>query len=112
MITIVELAEYVRKSRKLLSEDESRNLINYLAAHPNAGVIMRGTGGIRKIRWKRDGSGKRGGIRVIYYFHSERIPLFLLTVFGKNEKANLSHAERNELAKLVRILVESYGERS
>ncbi len=112
MITIVELAEYVRRSRKLLSEDESRNLINHLAAHPKAGVIMRGTGGIRKIRWKRAGTGKRGGVRVIYYFHNERVPLFLLTVFGKNEKVNLSHTERNELAKLVQILVESFGERS
>jgi len=73
---------------------------------------MQGTGGIRKLRWKRDGSGKRGGVRVIYYFHSERMPLFLLTIFGKNEKDNLSRTERNELAKLVRILVESYGERS
>ena len=112
MITVVELGEYVQKSKKLLSEDESRNLINYLAANPKAGVRMRGTGGIKKIRWKRDGSGKRGGVRVIYYFHSERIPLFLLTIFGKNEKVNLSHTERNELAKLVRILVESYGEKS
>jgi hypothetical protein len=73
---------------------------------------MRGTGGIRKIRWKRDGSGKWGGVRVIYYFHSERLPLFLLTIFGKSEKIYLSHAERHALAKLVRILVESYGERS
>ena len=112
MITVVELGEYIRKSKRLLSEEESRNLINYLAAHPKAGVRMQGTGGIRKLRWKRDGSGKRGGVRVIYYFHSERMPLFLLTIFGKNEKDNLSRTERNELAKLVRILVESYGERS
>ena len=50
MITVVELPEFIRRSRKLLVEDEIRNLVNYLAAHPEAGVVMRGTGGIRKAR--------------------------------------------------------------
>ncbi len=71
---------------------------------------MQGTGGIRKLRWKRAGTGKSSGVRVIYYFYNENYPLFLLTVFGKSEKVNLSQAERNELAKLVRLLLESYGE--
>lgn len=110
MITVVELPEFIRRSKKLLTEDEVRNLVNYLAVHPSSGVIMQGTGGIRKIRWKKRGSGKRGGVRVIYYFYNEKYPLFLLTIFGKSEKANLSQAERNELAKLTRILRESYGE--
>lgn len=110
MITVVELSEFIRRSRKLLTEDESRNLINHLAAHPTSGVIMQGTGGIRKVRWKREGSGKSSGVRVIYFFYNEKYPLFLLTVFGKSEKANLSQAECNELAKLTRILLESYGD--
>lgn len=71
---------------------------------------MEGTGGIRKLRWKKEGSGKSGGVRVIYYYHNQHYPLFLLTVFGKSEKVNLSKAERNELAKLIRRLIESYGE--
>ncbi|MFH1633061.1 MAG: hypothetical protein ABIG63_03500 [Chloroflexota bacterium] len=66
MISVVELSEFIHRSKKLLTEDESRNLINYLAAHPTSGVIMQGTGGIRKIRWKREGSGKSSGVRVIY----------------------------------------------
>ena len=66
---------------------------------------MKGTGGIRKLRWNRGSRGKSGGVRVIYYYHDERIPLYLLTVFGKNERANLSKAERNDLARLVDILV-------
>ncbi|GMR18176.1 MAG: hypothetical protein BMS9Abin33_0581 [Gammaproteobacteria bacterium] len=70
---------------------------------------MRGTGGIRKLRWSAQGKGKSGGVRVIYYFHSKSMPLFLLTVFGKGEKANLAKAERNDLAKLTAILVKSYG---
>lgn len=112
MITVVKLPEFIRHSKRLLTEDELRNLINYLAAHPTAGVIMQGTGGIRKVRWKRKGTGKSSGVRVIHYFYNEEYPLFLLTIFGKSEKANLSRAERNELEKLTRILIERYGEES
>ena len=70
---------------------------------------MRGTGGIRKLRWKRVGTGKSGGVRVIYYFYNTRYPLFLLTIFPKSEKVNLSQAERNALRKLTSILIETYG---
>ena len=110
MITVVELREYIRRSEKLLTEDERRNIVNYLAIHPTAGDIMRGTGGIRELRWKRGGRGKSGGVRIIYYYHNDQYPLFLLTIFGKSEKANLSKAERNELAKMTRVLIETYGE--
>lgn len=72
---------------------------------------MQGTGGIRKLRWAAQGKGKSGGVRVIYYYHNETIPLFLLTVFGKGEKANLSKAERNDLAKFTMTLVKHYGEK-
>lgn len=111
MITIVELPEFIRRSKKLLTEDEQSNLINYLATHPTVGVLLQGTGGIRKVRWKREGTGKSSGVRVIYYFHNERYPLFLLTIFGKSEKVNLSQTERNELAKLTHVLIESYGDK-
>ena len=110
MITVVELPEFIRRSRKLLRDHERLELINYLAAHPSTGVILRGAGGIRKIRWKREGGGKSGGVRIIYYFHNVQYPLFLLTIFGKSEKANISRAEQNALAKLTKILIETYGE--
>lgn len=80
-----------------------------LAAHPQSGAIMQGTGGIRKLRWALGRKGKSGGVRVIYYYHNEAIPLFLLTVFGKSDRANLSKSERNELAKLTNILAKNYG---
>jgi hypothetical protein len=101
---IVELPEFIKKARALFTENETKALIDHLAEHPNAGDLMQGTGGVRKLRWAREGRGKSGGARVIYYFHSERIPLYLLTAFGKGEKANLSPAERSELADLVQIL--------
>ena len=110
MQTIVELPEFLRKSDKLLKQTEKRDLINYLASHPEAGDIMRGTGGIRKLRWAAQGRGKRSGIRIIYYYHNISIPLFLLTVFGKGEKSNLSKGERNELASFISLLVKNYGD--
>ena len=106
MITIAELPEYIRRADKLLSLGERIDIINYLAAHPKAGDLMEGTGGIRKLRWGRGDSGKSGGVRVIYYMHSEQMPLYLLTLFAKNERANLSKAQRNELADLVDVLVQ------
>ena len=74
--------------------------------------MIEGTGGIRKLRWAREGMGKRGGVRVIYYFHSERMPLYLLTIFGKNEQSDLSMAERATLAKLVERMIAASGIKS
>jgi hypothetical protein len=109
MQTIVELPEYKKQAERYITADENRLLINYLAEHPKTGDLMQGTGGLRKLRWGRKGSGKSGGVRVIYYFHNETMPLFLLSLFGKNEKANLSHSERNMLAKFTSQLVKNYG---
>ena len=104
LVTVAETPEYSRCAAKLLSTEERSEVVLYLAANPKAGDLMQGTGGIRKLRWARGGRGKSGGVRVIYYFHSGSMPLYLLTVFGKNERANLSQAERNELAGIVGIL--------
>jgi hypothetical protein len=94
-----------------LADADRRAIIDHLSAHPQAGDLIEGTGGVRKLRWARDGRGKSGGVRVIYYFHSEAMPLYLLTMFAKNERANLSKAERNELACLVDVLVRIWLER-
>jgi hypothetical protein len=111
MITIAEVPEYIRQAEKLLTEAERQDVLSYLAAHPKSGDLIEGTGGIRKLRWGRGGRGKSGGVRVIYYYHSELMPLYLITLFAKNEQDNLSKAERNELAKLVDILVAAWIER-
>ena len=105
MLTVAETQEYIRRAEKLLSEDERQEIVSYLALHPKTGDLIEGTGGIRKLRWARGGRGKSGGVRVIYYVHSELMPLYLLTLFAKNERANLSKAERNDLAELVDVLV-------
>jgi len=103
---IAELPSFIRLADKLLSQDERSDLISYLAEHPKAGDLMQGTGGVRKLRWRRGGQGKSGGVRVIYYFHDDVMPLYLLTLFAKGDKENLSKAERSELAGLVDLLVQ------
>jgi hypothetical protein len=105
MITVAETEPFQRKVKQLLSDDERSELISYLAENPSSGVLLQRTGGIRKLRWARSGAGKSGGVRVIYYFHSEMMPLYLLTVFAKNEKANISSDEKQILAKAVKELV-------
>ena len=102
---IAELPSYMRLAAKLLSQEERQGVIDYLADCPTAGAIMEGTGGVRKLRWGRGSQGKSGGVRVIYYVHDERMPLYLLTLFAKGDKDNLTRAERNELAALVDALV-------
>jgi len=108
MITVVELPEFIKKSEKLLDSEERENIINHISRHPCSGVLMKGTGGIRKMRWARKGMGKSSGVRIIYFFYNKSIPIFILTAFSKNEKANLTKTERNELAKLTTLLVKSY----
>jgi hypothetical protein len=108
-VTLVELAEYIRDADRLLDVESQDDLKDFLSRNPQAGQIMQGTGGVRKLRWARRGRGKSGRVRVIYYFYNETMPLFLLNMFAKNEKANLSKAERNKMAKLVSILVKTYG---
>ena len=111
MISVAETGTFQRKVARLLSDDEKAELIAYLAMHPNTGVLIKGTGGIRKLRWARSGQGKSGGVRVIYYFHSDMMPLYLLTIFGKNEKANIPEREKQLLARAIEELVAYWRQR-
>jgi hypothetical protein len=70
--------------------------------------VRQGTGGARKVRFAGRGKGKSGGYRVITFYSGGDLPVFLLTVFAKGERANLSKAERNALAQLARVLADSY----
>jgi len=111
LLTVAELPEYLRAAARLLADADRRAIIDHVATHPTAGDLIEGTGGVRKLRWARDGRGKSGGVRVIYQHHSETMPLYLLTMFAKNERSNLSKADRNALAGLVDVLVQVWFER-
>ncbi|MDR2897659.1 MAG: type II toxin-antitoxin system RelE/ParE family toxin [Spirochaetaceae bacterium] len=107
-IIVIETPSFLRDCKDLLDDDEREALVAFLAYKPKAGDVIVGTGGIRKVRWARESEGKSGGFRVIYYYHSNEIPLFALNVFAKNEKANVTKAERNELKKLSSMLKDTY----
>jgi hypothetical protein len=83
-------------------------LVAFLGANPEAGEVMPESGGVRKLRWAAKGKGKRGGVRVVYYFHNEAFPVFLLNVYAKNQKVNLTKTERNQLKALVPLLIGDY----
>jgi mRNA-degrading endonuclease RelE of RelBE toxin-antitoxin system len=108
-MVVVETPFFLRKAASLLDEGERAELVVFLGANPETGNVIPETGGVRKLRWAAQGKGKRGGVRVIYYFHSESFPLFLLTVYAKNQKATLTKAERNEFRRLVHLLVRTYA---
>jgi len=112
-MTVVETAEFLKHATELMPDSDRDDLVAFVGANPEAGEIIQGTGGVRKIRWAREGMGKRGGARVIYYYHNEyyhneRLPVFLLSAYAKNRKANLSKAERNAMKRLIPILVAGY----
>jgi hypothetical protein len=109
MHTVIETAAYLSAAKDAgMTEGERETTVNMISANPEAGDIMAGTGGARKLRVAKEGKGKSGGYRVITYYGGGDIPVFLLTVFGKGEKANLSQSERNALSKLTKILKDSY----
>jgi hypothetical protein len=107
-MTVVETERFLRDAQPLMPESERAGLVSFIATNPEAGKVIPETGGIRKLRWSLPGRGKRGGARVVYYYHSERLPVFLLAAYAKSEKANLSKAERNAMKRLVPILVEGH----
>ena len=107
-MTVVETGEFLKRAKPLMSDSARAELVAFVGANPEAGEIIPETGGIRKVRWALKGMGKRGGARVIYYYHSERLPVFLLSAYAKNRKSNLSKAERNAMKLLVPVLVAGY----
>lgn len=112
MHTVCETQAFRRAAKDAgMSEEEIADLVTYLANNPTAGDEMAGTGGCRKVRVAGRGKGKSGGYRSITFYTGTDLPVFLLTVFSKGEKANLSQKERNGLAVLTKMLVEEYSRR-
>lgn len=108
---IGETEPFSKGARSLFSEDALNELKSYLACNPEAGDIIPETGGVRKLRWRAKGKGKSGGARVIYFFHNADLPLYLLAVYTKNEKIDLSAAERSDMRALGKAIVSTYKKR-
>jgi len=109
--TVIETADYLLDAKRAgLNADERENIARLIAEHPDAGDKIPGTGGARKLRVAGRGKGKSGGYRVITFFSGSDVPVFLLNVFAKGEKVDLTPQERRELAGVLRSLVETYRE--
>ncbi|SPE38683.1 Toxin-antitoxin system, toxin component, RelE family [Candidatus Sulfopaludibacter sp. SbA6] len=107
-MTVVETREFLRKANPLMSESERADLVAFIGANPEAGEVIPETGGVRKLQWALAGMGKRGGARVVYYYHNEQLPIFLLSAYAKSWKENLSKGERNAMKRLVPALIAGY----
>jgi mRNA-degrading endonuclease RelE of RelBE toxin-antitoxin system len=109
MMTIVELQLFLKNADRYLSDEELESFKDHIARNPESGAVMRGTGGVRKVRWATGNKGKSGGARIIYYFYDQSIPLFLITVYGKKDKASLTKAQQNAMKQLTERL-KAYGD--
>jgi hypothetical protein len=105
-VTIVETREFQARAAALFSGEEIAELIELIAYHPTAGVVIPGTGGVRKLRWGVRGRGRRGGARVVYFFHNESLPVFLFTAYAKSAKDDLTPAEQRALRRLAHELID------
>lgn len=100
-VIIVETPIFTRHVTRLLDEEEYRLIQLYLADRPDAGAVLRGSGGLRKLRWSRRGIGKRGGVRTIYYWAVEVDTLLMLTIYTKAAKSGLTTEQRAILRAVV-----------
>jgi len=110
-VSVIELPGYRRRADRLLTADEQEAVVDLIAYEPTCGDLIPGTGGLRKVRIGRGGSGKRGGARVVYYFYDAEMPIFVMALYAKNEKANLSQREKREFAAYAKEAVAQWRRR-
>jgi len=108
LVTIVEVPPFERLVSACMTENELDAFKYFIAGEPEAGSLIPGTGGIRKVRWAIGKRGKSGGARIIYYYHSDEIPLFLVSVYTKARKEPLTGAEKSALRRFTKGIVAAY----
>jgi hypothetical protein len=106
---VIRSSRYEQAAARLLRPSALQEMEESIAMDPERHPLIPGTGGFRKARWRRPGGGKSGGVRVIYYFMVRPDLLFLADLYAKNEKENLTHAERNELQKIASEIQREFG---
>ena len=101
-MVIIETKVFTRRVTSLLTDDVYRDLQSFLVEHPDVGDAVQGTPGLRKVRWSAKGHGKRGGVRVIYFWAVNAEQLLMLFIFAKNERDDLSVDQAKILSRIVR----------
>ena len=104
LITVAETPLFARQAEAVWDDDERTEFVAFIAANPEAGDVIAGTGGVRKVRWSRAGTGKRGGVRVVYFYHDANRPLYLLMVYAKARQEDLSPDEKRNVRELAALL--------
>ena len=100
-MVIVETSIFTKRVLDILSDDEYKDLQFFIAANPDAGDIIPGSGGLRKLRWSFRGRGKRGGTRIIYYWFKSKDMLLMLFLFRKNEQSDLTGDQLKKLKAFI-----------
>jgi len=90
LVTAAETQLFMRQAEAVWSPKEWEAFVDFIARNPEAGEVIPGTGGVRKVRWGKQGRGKRGGTRVIYFFHDRDAPIYLLMVYAKSVREDIS----------------------
>jgi mRNA-degrading endonuclease RelE of RelBE toxin-antitoxin system len=108
LMTVAETAPFIRQAAKLWTEDDRNAFVDFIATNPDAGDVIPDTGGLRKVRWSRPGSGKRGGVRIIYFYHDDSMPLFLLLIYAKAERENWTRDEKRRASALTEDIKLTY----
>jgi hypothetical protein len=111
LITVAETSLFLRQAEKVWSRGEHDEFVGYIAGNPEAGDVIPETGGVRKVRWSREGAGKRGGARVVYFFHDPNRPLYLLMVYAKARKEDLSADEKRTVRQFAAAMKGRTGSR-
>jgi len=109
LLTVAETQLFIRQAAAVWTEAERNAFVDFIAANPEEGDVIPGTGGVRKLRWGRRGSGKRGGARIVYFYHDDAMPLFLLMVYAKAQQENLAPDEKRRVQSLAVALRQAYG---
>lgn len=103
MLTVVESPIFQRLWPRYWDEDERADFATFIAANPETGTVIRGSGGVRKVRWNREGTGKSSGVRIIYLVRNHAGEVYLLTLYAKSESANISPATLKEIRRALEI---------
>lgn len=103
-ITVFETQMFARAAEAIWSDDERSALIDFVARNPENGDLIPGTGGVRKLRWGRTGSGKRGGARVIYFFYNLDKPLYMLLAYAKSGAVDMTPDEKRAVSAFAAII--------
>ena len=112
MQTVAETPTFTRQADKLFTEEERHTVIGHLAGNPLAGEEIPGTGGVRKLRFAASGRGKRGGVRVVYFYGGGDIPVYALLAYAKSARTDLNPAQRRAVARVAAAIKRAGTERS